>query len=185
MKNRETVLITLFSLALAVTGTTLWKEAAAQETTTKTTTEATALPDAPEPAQSNWRRVESLTREDMITVRARGGEKYRCVFDGSTNDELFCSSMGFAYNQFNWRFQRDEVEVVRRLHERRNMILTTVVFGAAGCGFAMATPTSNGAPAAISCAEGGLIGAGAGAFLALVSKPFVPGELIYRKRKGR
>ena len=151
-----------------------------------TQSQSTQLPDAPVPnivESAAWNRVQELSREDTITVRLRGGDSVRCVFDGATSRELYCSTpYGFA-GEREFHFDRKEVEVVRQKHEHRNFMLMTLIGAGAGCGFFAVADSSNGASRTLNCMIGGGIGALGGSFIGLIIRPFIPGSLIYRRNK--
>jgi hypothetical protein len=189
MRDRNQTLITYCLLTLILSGLLLSGSAFAQLQGAGTQNQSTTtLPDAPAPNTedtSEWFQVQKLSREDMITVRLRGGDTVRCVFDGATSNELSCSSPYGLTGGRGFHFDRSEVEVARQRHEHRNIVLMTLIGAGVGCTFFAAreeSPKTVGR--GVDCALGAGIGALGGSFIGLITRPFIPGSLIYRKRQG-
>lgn len=186
MKNKYSTLHASLVIAFLLFGIMYKANAVAQGENVNAEKQST-LPDAPEPVKSSsadWRHLEQLTREDTITVKLRGGDTVRCVFDGVNEHELFCvSPYGFNGGR-EFHFDHAEVDVVRQRHEHRNILLFSLIGAGTGCGyFAAREDSPKTIPRGVDCAIGGGIGALGGSFVGMITRPFIPGRLIYRRNK--
>ena len=141
-----------------------------------------AMPDSPEPAATgagDWNRVRDLANSDKISVARAGGHAVPCRFTGATKDYLFCDSLfsGRAY-----RFDRAEVEDVRRDDKQRNLHILVGAFAAVGFVWGVAAPpsSSNPTPRGLTGLAGAGLGALAGCAVSIPAAFLIPGRLVYR-----
>ena len=139
-----------------------------------------ALPDSPEPATtgaSDWNRVRDLANSDEITVARAGGRPVPCRFAGATNDYLFCDAL---FSNRAYRFDRAEVECVRRDDKRRNLHILVGTFAAAGFVWGVAAPQNDGTPRFLVGLAGAGLAALAGCAVSIPAAFLIPGRLVYR-----
>jgi len=137
-------------------------------------------PDAPATSDaSDWTRVAELARGDEISVARTGGRSMRCEFAGATKDYLFCDA---RFRDGEYRFDRAEVERVRRDDGRRNVHIAIGGLAAAGFVWGLADPRlqSKGTPRVLVGLSGGAFGALTGCAISIPVALLVPGRMIYR-----
>jgi hypothetical protein len=142
---------------------------------------AQELPDSPQPAPSvppGCARVQGLARGEEIMVTLHGWSGIPCLFAGATDTTLFCES---PYDDREYRYDRVEIERVRRNDERRNRQIVVGSLVAAGFIWGVAAPNTTGVPRVL---DGLLVAGIAGLLGRVVSLPaelLIPGRLVYRQ----
>jgi hypothetical protein len=144
---------------------------------------AQALPDNPAPHETQgWTRVQDLANGEQITVARPGGEPMPCIFAGATDDDLFCNSL---YRGREYRFNRAEIERVRRDDKYRNTRVVIGTFTVGGLIWGVAAPPSNGTPRALVGLAGAAIGALAGLVVSLPVAMLVPGRTVFHQSASK
>jgi hypothetical protein len=132
---------------------------------------------------ADWNRVRELARDEEIVVNARG-QSFRCIFNGATDEMLFCDSPYGWGNARAYRIQRAEVKQIRLEQSRRNMKLAIGATAAAGFiwGAVKGSNPSSGStyPRVVVGLAGAALGALAG-FVVALPAAFIPGRLVYRR----
>jgi len=147
--------------------------------------QAQALPDNPQPAAreaAGWTRVQDLANGEQITVARPGGEPMPCIFTGATDDELFCNSL---YRGREYRFNRAEIERVRRDDKYRNTRILLGAFTVGGLAWGVAAPPSNGTPRALTGLAGAALGALAGLVVSFPIAMLVPGRTVFQRSTSK
>jgi hypothetical protein len=136
---------------------------------------------------ADWNRVRDLARDDEIAVKARG-ESFRCLFDGATDQTLFCDPASSAWgawgNASEYRIQRAEVKSIRMVQYRRNMKFAIGSMAVAGFIWGAVKGSNPGGGYAYPRVVVGLAGAALGALagcVVAVPAALIPGRLVYRR----
>ena len=137
----------------------------------------------PAAGKGDWNRVRDLARDEEITVNARG-ESLHCLFNGATDDALWCQPYYAWGDGREWRIERSDVKSIRLVQAKRNMKLAVGSLAVAGFVWGAVKGSNPSSGYNYPRVVVGLAGAGLGALVGCVAAlpaVFIPGRLVYRR----
>lgn len=126
--------------------------------------------------KADWTAVQILERGVALDVKWTDGRSSYCIFNGATQDTLFCDQGSWAPGR-EYSVMRSQVKLIRLERSPNQIVKTSAAVGAIA-GFAL--PNQEASERIIGALAGGAAGVLAGCVISLPAA-FIPGRLIYRQ----